>query len=185
MSVECSLTRQRGFTLMETLVAMAISAILLLELGGLLPLLVKQHTGLQQRQQLRMEMQRITLMLEKAIRRAGYCHGEGCQGLGLEIQQAGQCLLVRWDGQHKGRWRGTAHPDSDYYGYRYRNLAIEAKRGVDSCQGSHWQQLTEPQQMQIVHFQLRQQSHQVVIDWQAQIGQYALQQSYYVQRQNR
>ncbi|WP_130831493.1 prepilin peptidase-dependent protein [[Erwinia] mediterraneensis] len=145
-----------GFSLLEMVVALAISGILMLSLGRFLPLLQQESLRLQQRVQLQRELQQIMMTLEKAVRRAGYCHGH-CVGSGLTIAAQGACLLVKWDENSNGKWEGPLHSDSESYGYRLRQQQLEMQRGVEHCDGSGWERLSDPAFLRIDAFQVRQQ----------------------------
>ncbi|ORM70356.1 prepilin-type N-terminal cleavage/methylation domain-containing protein [Pantoea wallisii] len=134
---------ERGFSLLEMLLAMAIGAVLMLSVGRFLPLLLAQNLQLQQRVQLQQELQQIAGTLEKALRRAGYCHGQ-CAGPALTLVAGGSCVLLRWDENSNGRWEGVGHSESDLYGYRLRSGQLEMQRGVDECNSSGWERLTDP-----------------------------------------
>ena len=130
-----------GFSLMEMLIAMALSAILMLGALRLLPHLQRQNLQLQSQRRGPAARPPILPRREPAIRRAGYCHGS-CQGTPLIIQQG--CLLVRWDENSNGRWEGPEHEESEWYGYRLRNQRLEMQRGVSRCDTSGWESLSEP-----------------------------------------
>lgn len=130
-----------GFSLMEMLIAMALSAMVMLGALRLLPQLQRQTLQLQSQVRLQEELQQLLSMLEKAIQRAGYCHGS-CQGTALTLQA--DCLLVRWDENSNGRWEGPEQEESEWYGYRLRQQRLEMQRGVASCDGSGWESLTDP-----------------------------------------
>lgn len=133
--------KMAGFSLLEMLVAMTISAMLMLSAGRFLPRLISENLRLQQRVQLREELQQLIQTLEKAVRRAGYCNGEcGTEGLTVFTD----CLLLRWDDNSNGKWEGVAHGESDYYGFRLRQKQLETQRGVDGCTGTGWERLTDP-----------------------------------------
>jgi prepilin peptidase dependent protein B len=134
---------------LEMLIAMAISAVLMLSAGRFLPQLLGENLKLQQRAQLRQELQQMMSTLEKASRRAGYCHGD-CGASGLII--ADNCLLVRWDENSNGKWEGITHSESDRYGYRLRLRQLEMQRGVDSCNGTGWERLSDPAFLSIEQF---------------------------------
>lgn len=146
--------KAQGFTLLETLIAMAIGSVLLLGAARTLPLIQTQNLRLLMQVQLNEELQQIMLILEKGVRRAGYCHGT-CQGQGLRIGRAdGSCLLLRWDENSNGVWEGVGHKHSDFYGYRLRGKSLETQRAVDSCAGRGWEQLNDPRQIGISAFRL-------------------------------
>lgn len=153
---------QRGFSLPEMLIAMAIGSVLMISAGRFLPRLLAQNLQLQQRVQLQQELQQIAATLEKALRRAGYCHGT-CSGPPLQLAADGQCVLLRWDENSNGRWEGPGHSESDFYGYRLRSGQLEMQRGVDECSSSGWERLTDPAFIVIDRFQLRRQSQQLAL----------------------
>lgn len=130
-----------GFSLIEILIAMALSGILMLGALRLLPHLQRQNLQLQSQVRLQEELQQLLSVLEKAIQRAGYCHGS-CQGTSLVLQA--DCLLVRWDENSNGRWEGPEHQESEWYGYRLRQQRLEMQRGVASCEGNGWESLSDP-----------------------------------------
>ena len=139
--------KMAGFSLLEMLVAMAVSAVLMLSAGRFLPLLTGESLRLQQRVQLQEDLQQLMQTLEKAVRRAGYCNGE-CGGAALSFSAS--CLLLRWD--DNGKWEGVTHSDSDYYGFRLRQKQLETQRGVDSCDGTGWERLTDPAFLTVEQF---------------------------------
>lgn len=153
---------QRGFSLLEMLIAMAIGAVLMISVGRFLPLLLEQNLRLQQRVQLQQELQQIANTLQKALRRAGYCHGQ-CSGSALTIAASGSCVLLRWDENSNGRWEGVGHSESDYYGYRLRSGQLEMQRGVDECNSSGWEKLSDPAFLTIDAFKLERQGSRLVL----------------------
>ena len=102
-----------GFSLLELLIAMAVGAVLLVSVGRFLPLLLEQNLRLQQRVQLQQELQQVAGSLAKALRRAGYCHGQ-CSGAALTLVSGGSCVLLRWDENSNGRWEDVGSSDSDF-----------------------------------------------------------------------
>lgn len=158
-----------GFSLLEMLVALAISAVVMLSAGRFLPLLLAENAGMLQRAQLRQELQQIMATLEKAVRRAGYCHGE-CGSDALKISE--NCLLLRWDENSNGKWEGVGHAGSDYYGYRLRQQQLEMQRGVDQCQSAGWERLSDPAFMTLEQFGISLQGAQVRIVLQGRAGRW-------------
>lgn len=144
----------RGFTLPEMLLAMAIGSVLTIGAARTLPLLQQQNLRMQMQAQLNEELQQIMHTLEKAVRRAGYCHGR-CSGSALHIDgENGSCLLVRWDENSNGRWEGIQSNESDYYGFRLRMRSLEMQRGVDRCSGGGWEKLNDPRLIAIDRFEV-------------------------------
>lgn len=158
-----------GFSLLEVVVAMAVGSVLMMSVGRFLPLLQGESLRLQQRAQLRQELQQIMMTLEKAARRAGYCNGQ-CSGSGLTIGMQGRCLLVRWDENSNGKWEGPGHDESETYGYRLRQQQIEMQRGVTSCDGEGWEKLTDPAFLRIENFQVQQEGRLIKMQLGARAG---------------
>ncbi|RPE03456.1 prepilin peptidase-dependent protein [Candidatus Pantoea deserta] len=152
--------KSAGFSLLEMLAAMALSAVLMLSAGRFLPLLLGESLRLQQRVQLREELQQLMQTLEKAVRRAGYCNGD-CGAKGLSVFT--DCVLLRWDDNSNGKWEGVAHSESDYYGFRLRQKQLETQRGVDSCTGTGWERLTDPAFVAIEQFRVEQSGKRVML----------------------
>ena len=158
-----------GFSLLEMLIAMAISAVIMLSVGRFLPLLLAENADVLQRAQLRQELQQMMATLEKSVRRAGYCHGE-CAREVLKISE--NCLLLRWDENSNGQWEGVSHAESDYYGYRLRQQQLEMQRGVEQCQSAGWERLSDPAFMTVEQFSVSQQGRQVRIVLQGRAGRW-------------
>ncbi|MCZ4060318.1 prepilin peptidase-dependent protein [Pantoea sp. LMR881] len=138
-----------GFSLLEMLIAMVISAVMMISAGRFLPLLLSENLKLHQQVQLRQELLQIMLTLEKAVRRAGYCNGT-CGSESLRLSE--NCLLVRWDENSNGKWEAVTHSESDYYGYRLRQNQLEMQRGVEACDGKGWERLSDPAFLKIAAF---------------------------------
>jgi prepilin peptidase dependent protein B len=149
-----------GFSLIETLVALALSGMLMLGALRLLPQLQQQNLALQSRLLLQEELQQMLNVLEKAVRRAGYCHGN-CQGAPLIVQR--DCLLVRWDENSNGRWEGPEQGESEWYGYRLRNQRLEMQRGVARCEGSGWESLSDPATLLVSELTFTRRQQQVIL----------------------
>ncbi|WP_099707278.1 MULTISPECIES: prepilin peptidase-dependent protein [unclassified Erwinia] len=144
---------QRGYTLSEMLIVMALLALILPIAGRIMSALTAANLQQAVRAQLHDDAYHLAFSLEKAIRRAGYCHGE-CRGAGLRIGPA-HCLLVRWDENSRGRWQPPPSASSDYYGYRLRDGNLETQRGVADCDGRGWEKMNDPQHVRITVFTLR------------------------------
>ncbi|MFS2225448.1 prepilin peptidase-dependent protein [Pantoea sp. B65] len=149
--------RAPGFSLIEMIIAMAIGGVLLLGAMRLLPQLQGQNRQLLAQLQLDEELQQMMMTLEKALRRAGYCHGQ-CGGEGLQIAAGGQCVLIQWDENSNGRWEAPGDEESEFYGYRLRNNSLEMQRGVSSCDGGGWERLSDPQSVIVTRFQVQRDS---------------------------
>jgi prepilin peptidase dependent protein B len=152
--------KSAGFSLPEMLVAMALSGILMLGALRLLPQLQRQNLQLQNQVYLQEELQQMVNVLEKAVRRAGYCHGS-CEGPSLIIRP--HCLLIRWDENSNGRWEGPEKEESEWYGYRLRKQRLEMQRGVASCEGGGWESLSDPTTLIIHTLEMTQGDTQLVL----------------------
>lgn len=152
--------KQAGFSLLEMLVALALSSVLLVGAGRVLPALQRQNLQTLMRLQLHEEIQLMMATLQKAVIRAGYCKGK-CGGAGLRIAGSGRCFLVRWDENSNGVWEGTGSAESDFYGYRFRQGSLEMQRGVDNCDGSGWERLNDPATVSLSDFQIVQNEKQI------------------------
>ena len=152
--------KQAGFSLMEMLVALAVSSVLLVGAAKVLPVLQRNNLQTLMRFQLQEEMQLMMFTLQKAVIRAGYCKGK-CAGAGLQIAESGRCFLVRWDENSNGKWEGIGSTESDYYGYRFRQGSLEMQRGIDNCNGGGWERLNDPETVILSDFRIVQKEKQM------------------------
>ncbi|TCW11779.1 prepilin peptidase dependent protein B [Raoultella sp. BIGb0138] len=143
----------RGFSLPETLIAMAISTILLMGTSRFLPALQRLVLRQTQQQSLDNELWQRLYTVAKHLQRAGYCHGS-CEGQPLQIASGGDCVIVRWDGDSNGVWEAAPEATSDTTGFRLLNGALETRRGVTSCSGGGWEKMTNPVAIAVTHFQV-------------------------------
>ena len=115
----------RGFSLLEVLIAMAISSVLLLGASRFQPAL-QRGIFLQMRQQtLEDDLWQSVYTVAKHLQRAGYCGGDGCQGEALTIADEGQCIIARWDGNSNGIWETSPTENADSIGFRLKSGVLE------------------------------------------------------------
>lgn len=151
-----SLKQIAGFTLPEMMLALSFGSLIVLSATQVFPKLSRQISVLQQHYRLELVMYQAMGALEKDLRRAGFCHGQ-CQGKAIITdnypgETAHSCLIVAYDLNLNGGWEGAKHQESEYFGYRLRNKALEGQRGELNCQGSGWEKLFDPQEVTVTHF---------------------------------
>ena len=137
------LSRQNGFSLLETLLAMVIGSVLLLAAARFLPAL---QLGILQQMRVQLledELWQRIYTLSRHLQRAGYCNGH-CEGEPVSIGRGGECVIVQWDANSNGRWDTTPTNDADQTGFRLQNGVLETLRGATSCEGKGWDKWTDP-----------------------------------------
>ncbi|CNF06155.1 MULTISPECIES: prepilin peptidase-dependent protein [Yersinia] len=147
-----------GFTLPEMMLALSIGSMIVFGSAQIFPKLRQQISILQQHYRLELALSQAMAMLEKDLRRAGFCHGE-CQGKAITThhypgEATDSCLIVAYDLNRNGRWEGEKHQESEYFGYRLRNKALEAQRGELNCVGGSWERVFDPKEVTITHFSI-------------------------------
>lgn len=145
------LKNQRGFSLTEVLIAMAIGSILLLSTARFLPGLQRATLQQAQHQELEEEVWLRATAIGKQLQRAGYCAGV-CQGPALTIGREGHCVIVQWDANSNGRWENSPSTEAEQTGFRLEAGALETQRGATSCEGKGWEKLTEPERVSVTGF---------------------------------
>lgn len=131
---------QRGFSLVEVLIAMAISSVVLLASAHFLPALQRAALRQTQQQALEEELWQRLFTVGRYLQRAGFCQG-ACKGEGLTL--AKQCVLIRWDSNLNGKWEDSPPANADVTGFRLNGGALETLRGATSCKGKGWERMTD------------------------------------------
>jgi len=131
---------QRGFSLVEVLIAMAIASVVLLASARFLPALQRAALRQIQQQALEEEVWQRLFTVGRYFQRAGFCQGV-CKGEGLTL--ADQCVLIRWDSNLNGVWEDTPPANADVTGFRLNGGALETLRGAISCAGKGWERMTD------------------------------------------
>lgn len=142
---------QRGFSLPEVLVTMAISSVMLLSASRFLPGLQRATFMQTERQELEDEVWQRVSGIGKQLQRAGYCAAT-CQGQALSIAQQGACVIVQWDANSNGRWDNAPATDADQTGFRLQADSLETLRGATSCEGKGWEKMTDPDRLLVQRF---------------------------------
>ncbi|HFZ8995512.1 TPA: prepilin peptidase-dependent protein [Citrobacter freundii] len=145
------LMNARGFSLLEVLIAMALSSMLLLSAASFLPSLQRVQLYGTQRLALEDEIWQCLYTVAKHLQRAGYCLGD-CAGKGLVIAESGECVIVQWDANNNGLWDTVPQKDAEQTGFRLHNQTLETLRGAASCTDAGWDKMTDPDSIAIEAF---------------------------------
>lgn len=141
--------KQRGFSLIELLIAMAISSIVCVSAMSAIPTLFKQTYQSYFQYQIDRDIRQTLINMEKDFRRIGYCSSQHCEGEPLKIsskflsKENNSCIIFAYDQDLSGKWEDIKSKtmDSDYFGYRLHNGKLESNRNVRNCDGTRWQSL--------------------------------------------
>lgn len=142
-------TKQRGFTLIEMLVAMAISSLICVAVMSSIPSIFKEAYRAYFQYQLNREVWQILLNMEKDFRRIGYCSDSDCAGEPIAIsakslsEGRNTCIIFAYDQDLSGKWVDVKSKttETDFFGYRLNNGKLESNRNVRDCRGTRWQSL--------------------------------------------
>ncbi|WP_272676329.1 prepilin peptidase-dependent protein [Providencia huaxiensis] len=141
--------KQRGFTLIEMLMAMAISSIVCVSAMSVIPTLFKQTYRAYIQYQIDKDIRQTLINMEKDFRRIGYCGSLDCGKEPLKITSKflsrgnNSCIIFAYDQDLSGKWEDIKSKsiESDYFGYRLNNEKLESNRNVRDCDGTRWQSL--------------------------------------------
>ncbi|CDL79403.1 prepilin peptidase-dependent protein [Xenorhabdus cabanillasii] len=156
----CFRENQSGFSLLEVLVAMLIGSVIFIAMAKSYPVLSGQILDLYRQYRLHYLVNRVAHMMEKDLRRAGYCQdSKWCKGEALVIQNknteaTNSCFIVAFDLNLNNQWEEPEHTASEFFGYRLNNRALEWKRGAGNCQENNWERLFDPKEITIDAFHL-------------------------------
>ncbi|AOM42295.1 prepilin peptidase-dependent protein [Xenorhabdus hominickii] len=159
-TIFCFKQKQAGFSLLEVVVAMLISSVIFVAMTKTYPVLSGQILDLYRKYRLHYLVSRTVYLMEKDIRRAGYCQDrKQCKGESLVIknknaESVNSCFIVAFDLNLNNRWEKPEHIDSEFFGYRLNNRSLEWKRGVNNCQENGWERLFDPKEIVIDTFHL-------------------------------
>lgn len=141
---------EQGFSLLEVLIAMAISSIVCIAVVATIPSLFKQTYLAYFQYQLDREVRQTIISMEKDFRRIGYCSRISCQGEAIQINEKflsrypNSCIIFAYDQDLSGNWINSVNAkknNSDYFGYRLNGNKLEVNRNVINCDGTRWQSL--------------------------------------------
>ncbi|MBI6548866.1 prepilin peptidase-dependent protein [Xenorhabdus lircayensis] len=160
LTIFCFKQKQTGFSLLEVMVAMLISSVIFVAMTKTYPILSGQVLDLYRKYRLHYLVNRTVYLMGKDIRRAGYCRDrKQCKGEPLVIknkdtESANSCFIVAFDLNLNNRWEKPDHIESEFFGYRLNNRALEWQRGTVDCQGNGWERLFDPKEIVIDAFHL-------------------------------
>lgn len=138
-----------GFSLIEMLVAMAISSVICIAVMSTIPSLFKQIYQSYFQYQIDKDVKQVLINMEKDFRRIGYCSSLSCQGKAIKIEakflsrHPNSCIIFAYDQDLSGKWINSKSKkiDSDFFGYRLNANKLESNRNVNDCNGTRWQSL--------------------------------------------
>jgi len=139
---------QSGFSLGETLCAMAVVSLVLLSGMRLLPWMYRQCHGSIQHMRLVRQLNHSLLLIEKDLRRAGLC-SPSCEGAAITLgerrgERQHSCLLVTYAFFPSSGVTAGGMLVNETFGYRLRRGALEMQRGVTHCNGPGWVNMHDP-----------------------------------------
>lgn len=184
----------RGFSLFEMLIALLINSIIIVSIISFYPQL---HTAIM-RVYLTNLLEEITEQtlagLIKDLRRAGFIANSltTVSKKAIEINAAGNCLILRYDVTGRGEWRDLPYDqqNSDIFTYRYNKHNLEYQPSFANCNNTamRWEKLFDPNEVYVNQFQLKQYPLYTRIDISLQLKHYPFiqyQTTHYVKHYNR
>ncbi|ELZ5938567.1 MULTISPECIES: prepilin peptidase-dependent protein [Providencia] len=147
-----NINKQQGFSLIEVLLAMAISSLVCIAATAVFPRLFKQTHQSYIQYEIDREIRQVLINMEKDFRRIGYCSSASCQGEAMKIDakflshHPNSCIIFAYDQNLSGSWRPVRarSKESDFFGYRLNGHKLESNRNVEDCDGKRWQSLFDP-----------------------------------------
>lgn len=132
--------RQRGFSLIEVLVALALSSGLLLGTLRLFPALQQNILREYQSSSARESLWQLALRIGKQLQRAGYCRGV-CTAPGLQIEKGGSQVLIQWQSPDSQYAAGSEYEQT---GYRLHQGELQILKGTKEFTGELWEKISDP-----------------------------------------
>ena len=140
---------ESGFSLAETLCAMAVVSLVLLSGMRLLPVMYGQCYGGIQHMRLIRHLNHGLLLIEKDLRRAGHCSpscGRPAVVIGHRRGEGQQsCLVATYAFIPSSGVAAGGVLENETFGYRLHRGALETQRGVTHCNGPGWVKMHDPQ----------------------------------------
>lgn len=163
-------SKQAGFSLLETLVALSITSLVCLAVVQTYPIFASNISTSFIHYQIDRDVSKVLTNMEKDFRRIGYCV-ENCKGSPITIaSEAGEaersCIIYSYDQDLNGKWTGTKTKRADYFTYRLRKGRLESTRGTPVCNDDHGNSLFDPTLLQVdkLQYSLLQDSHLLTME---------------------
>ncbi|WP_392559499.1 prepilin-type N-terminal cleavage/methylation domain-containing protein [Orbus mooreae] len=147
-----------GFSLFEMLIALVIATLIM---GSIMNFYPQFHTTIM-RIYLQNTLQEATEQalsgLIKDIHRAGFIANSPhlISHSAIEINAAGNCIVLRYDLTSSGQWRKFAYDpqQSDIFTYRYSKSSFDYQTGVEHCNSTatRWEKLFDPNEITVKRF---------------------------------
>lgn len=145
--------KQQGFTLIETLVALALSGVLLLGTMRFFPTLQRNILHEYQFSSARESVWQLAYRIGKHLQRAGYCRGI-CTMQPLLIEQNGSRVLILWQVPGQPRSRGAQYERT---GYRLQQGKLQILKRVREYDSELWESISDPELVTLTHFSVTRQ----------------------------
>ena len=145
--------KQRGFSLLEVLVALTLSGVLLLGALRLFPALQRNILYLYQSSSARESVWQLAYRIGKHLQRAGYCRGV-CTIQPLQIEQGGSRVLIQWQGANQPGTTGSRYKQT---GYRLHQGELQILKSVREYDGELWERISDSGLVTLTHFSITRQ----------------------------
>ncbi|NVK54639.1 MAG: prepilin-type N-terminal cleavage/methylation domain-containing protein [Alteromonadaceae bacterium] len=149
--------RNRGYTLIENIIALTIGAGVVAAAGALVSTSLKVNSRMLQTSRLNEELGNIVSLITSDIQRAGY---SGAASIRLTTdpaavmpfnqpvkvsefngEQSDSCIVFTYDRNRNGQLNSAA--PNEYFGYRLRDNSIEIRLDGAACDEPGWEDLTD------------------------------------------
>lgn len=145
---------QQGFTLIEVLVALALSSALLLGVMRLFSTLQRNVLHEYQSAHARESVWQLAYRIGKHLQRAGYCRGVCSTAPALKIEQGGSRVMIQWQPPHAGH-------QIELTGYRLFQGELQIFKGMKEFSGEVWEKISDPLWVTLTHFSVTAQPRSV------------------------
>jgi len=170
------LKKQEGITLLELLIALAVSTVVVGALVGLFFISTKHNRGTLEITKLDSELNLVLNSMTRDVQRAGYWADAQTSSnnpfmvtgtTDITINGSNDCILLTYDRNADGALTSAGNgTDDERYGYRLSNNAIQYRAVTTnfSCTNSDWLNLTDTRVITITAFSVALNTEDVDID---------------------